>query len=388
MAELLPRLALIVPLLLAIILLPASLVALVQPVALPVPLMIIGGGLFVALHVLAFVASRKPLLVFALASAIMLVLTLLPVMTGIGAVLYPSGLVYLLCLHQVAVRCDRRWAFSALAVAVAGSAIVAVTTLDIADPLLRLGVFLSLVAANAAAWAFGLLQRVRRAQAIEHERMRMREAASDERARISAELHDVVAHALTVMVAQTEVARGFLREQPEVSERALGVVLDSGRDALRGMRGIVREEVAGAVPQAPTPDLTALPGIFDAARSPETSIRFHDEGECGVLPAPTALAVLSVVREGLTNAIRHTAPPRDVHVRLDRARTSLAVSVEDDGGSGLTGSGAGTGTGLAGLAERVRLAGGALDAGPAAEGGWRLRAVLTLEDPDAEEEGP
>ncbi|REJ03940.1 hypothetical protein DY023_16625 [Microbacterium bovistercoris] len=369
------RLDLLVPGLLAVILLPASLVALAQqPTALTLPFALAAGALFVALHVVSFFASRYPLGAFVAASAIMLLLAVFPVAVGVTTALYPSALAYLVCVHQVAVRCDRRYALLAIATAVVGAGFVVLTAPELIDPIWELGAFLGLVAANAAAWAFGLLQRLRRAQAVEQQEARVREALADERTRISAELHDVVAHSLTVMLAQAEVARGFLRERPEVSERALDVVLDSGRSALRGMRGIVRDDA----PLQPAAGLDALGGIIAGARSPETRIDLREHGTRRVLSAPVLLALLPVVREGLTNAIRHTAPPRAVQVRLEWG-SDLVVTIDDDGGSGASGAGLGTGTGLAGIAERVRLAGGSFDSGPT-EDGWRLRAVLPVEE--------
>ncbi|MFC4137917.1 MULTISPECIES: sensor histidine kinase [unclassified Microbacterium] len=369
------RLDLLVPVLLAVILLPASLVALAQqPTALPLPFALAAGVLFVALHVVSFLASRHPLGAFATASAIMLLLAVFPVAVGVTTALYPSALAYLVCVHQVAVRCERRHALLAIITAVIGSGFVALTAPELIDPIWKLGAFLGLVAANAAAWAFGLLQRLRRAQAAAQEEARVRAALADERTRISAELHDVVAHSLTVMIAQAEVARGFLREQPEVSERALDVVLDSGRSALRGMRGIVRDDA----PLQPTEGLDALEDVIAGARSPETRIDLSEQGARRPLAAPVLLAVLPVVREGLTNAIRHTAPPRAVQVRLEWG-TDLVITIDDDGGSGASGAGLGSGTGLAGLAERVRLAGGSLESGPMGHG-WRLRAALPVEE--------
>ncbi|MFE6734881.1 sensor histidine kinase [Microbacterium sp. NPDC057650] len=369
------RLDLLVPGLLTLILLPASLVALVQqPTALALPYALAAGAMFVALHVVSFLASRHPIGAFIAASLIMLLLALFPVAVGVTTALYPSALAYLVCVHQVAVRSERRYALLAIAVAVVGSAFVAVTAPELIDPIWKLGAFLGLVAANAAAWAFGLLQRLRRAQAAEQEEARLREALADERTRISVELHDVVAHSLTVMIAQAEVARGFLREQPDVSERALDVVLESGRGALRGMRGIVRDDA----PLQPAEGLDALDDIIAGARSPETRIDFGEHGRRRALSAPVLLALMPVVREGLTNAIRHTAPPRAVRVRLDWG-SQLRVTIDDDGGSGASGSGLGTGTGLAGLAERVRLVGGTLETGRT-ERGWRLCAVLPVEE--------
>ncbi|UJP09845.1 histidine kinase [Microbacterium sp. KUDC0406] len=369
------RLDLLVPGLLTLILLPVSLVALAQqPTALSLPFAIAAGALFVALHAVSFLASRYAIAAFAAASVIMLLLALFPVAAGVTTALYPSALAYLVCVHQVAVRGEWRYALLAMGTAVVGSAVVALMAPELVDPIWRLGAFLGLVAANAAAWAFGLLQRLRRVQAAEQQEARVRAALADERARISAELHDVVAHSLTVMIAQAEVARGFLREQPEVGERALDVVLDSGRDALRGMRGIVRDDA----PLQPAEGLESLGDVIGGARSPETRVDLTEDGARRPLAAPVLLALLRVVREGLTNAIRHTLPPRSVRVRLEWG-SELTVVIDDDGGSGASGSRLGTGTGLAGLAERVRLVGGTLESNRSG-GGWRLRAVLPVEE--------
>lgn len=380
------RLDVIGPVLLAVMLLPPSLVALAQTGA-TAAWVITAGVLFGCLHVISFFAPRRPRAGFVAASAVMLVLALLPLFAGVSAALYPSAIAYLVSVYQIAARDERRYAYAALAVAVTGSAIVAVTATDLVDPLWRVGAFLGLAAANAAAWAFGLVQRMRDARAAEREEERLREVRAAERTRISAELHDVVAHSLTVMLAQAAVARGFLREDADVSERALDIVLDSGRDALRGMRGIVREGAAddGArAPRAPIEGIHALDGLIHAARSPETTIDHEECGERRTLATPVQLTVLSAMREGLTNAIRHTAAPRTVRVRLDWQRTELTMTVDDDGGSGASGAGLGTGTGLLGLAERARLAGGSLESGRRPEGGWRLRVTLPVETLPAE----
>lgn len=369
------RLDLVVPALFALVLFPVSLIAALQtPEASPVAVVVVA-VLFLGLHAASLLASRHPLAAFAAVSAIMLTLALFPLATGITGAIYPSALAFLLCLYQVAVRCPWKYSGAAIAVAVIGSALIAVTAPELMEPIWQLGAFLGLAAASAAAWAFGLLQRVRDQREAEREHERLRSAVAEERARMSADLHDVVAHSLTVMLAQAEVARGFLRERPDVSEQALDVVLDSGRDALRGMRAIVRDDQDA--PREPVPDLGALDRLIDTARSPDTRIDLVEEGDRGDLATPVLLALLAVVREGVANGIRHTAAPRALRVHIAWAAT-LTVTIDDDGGAGPSDSGLGTGTGLAGLAERVRVAGGTLASGPH-EGGWRVRASLPTE---------
>lgn len=376
------RLDVITTAVLAAILLPATIAALAQPPGLSGWLLVLAVALFALLHVLSFVAIRHPLPAFVAASAIMLALALIPVGGVNSAAMYPSGIAYLLALGQVALQCDRRYSTAALAVGIVGSVIVVLTTPGLDNPLWQLGGFLGLSAAILAAWAFGILQRLRRERADEELRARTERAVSEERDRINRDLHDLVAHATTVMIAQAEVARAFLREDAETSDRALGVVVDTGREALRGMRGIVADDAG----RNPAPDLDAVRALVDSARSPRAVVELDERGAAGALEPVVLLALHHVVREALTNALRHTEPPVRVMVALDWTGARLVATVRDDGGAGSRPNDLGAGVGLVGLAERVRLAGGVLVAGREADG-WLLRAELPRADAVTQEGG-
>lgn len=191
----------------AVVLAPATTASLLQATG-PALVHGIAIALFLVLHGASFAAIRAPRTAFVVASAVMLALALLRADEEmLTAVLYPSSVVFLLCLGRVAVQCDLRLSLAALGVGILGSGIVAVLATGLTDPLVRIGLFGGLAAANAAAWAFGALQRARRIRIEESARMRTERAVLAERGRISRDLHDVVAHAMTAMIAQAEVAR-------------------------------------------------------------------------------------------------------------------------------------------------------------------------------------
>lgn len=387
---------LIVALAALVLLLPISLASLAWSTPHAAPLVTAGLALsFAALHGASLLAVRHPRPAFLLASAVMLLLVLIPAARDASAAMHPSVVVYLLCLAQVAVRERVRLSVIALAVALVGAGMIAWAepsfgsgTGSGADVgLLRLGAFLGLAASATAAWACGLLVRFATSRAEERTVVRVQQAIADERMRISGELHDVVAHAMTVMIAQSEVARALVRERPDVSEQALGVVVDTGRDALRGMRAIVAAD--GDAPKEPLPTADSLAELIASVRSPACAVELAESGERRDLAPAPALALHRAVREGLTNAMRHALPPVRVEVRISWAEGHVVAEVEDDGGSGRSGSDLGTGTGLVSLAERLRLAGGSLVAGPVADvgsgssglagsRGWLLRVELPV----------
>ena len=382
--------SLIVALAALVVLLPISLASLAWSTPHPALLVVLGLALgFAVLHGASLLSVRRPVAGFLVASAVMLLLVLIPAARDASAVMHPSAVVYLLCLAQVAARERVR-----LSVVAWGTGLVGAGMIALAEPtfgsaagidvgLLRLGAFLGLAACATAAWACGLLVRFATSRAEERTAMRVRQAIADERMRINGELHDVVAHAMTVMIAQSEVARALVRERPEVSERALGVVVDTGRDALRGMRAIVAAE--GDAPKEPLPTVDSLAELVASVRSPACETRLVEAGARRALAPASALALHRTVREGLTNAMRHALPPVRIEVRVSWAEERVVAEVEDDGGSGRSGSDLGAGTGLVSLGERIRLAGGSLASGAGSSAGsrsgshgWLLRAELPV----------
>jgi signal transduction histidine kinase len=217
-----------------------------------------------------------------------------------------------------------------------------------------------------------------RAERAEREReLRAREAVADERGRIARELHDVVAHDVSVMVVQAQGAARVLEGgQPEVRQ-ALAAIEVTGREAIDEMRrllGFLRrgdDELA----LAPQPSLGELDALVAGVREAGLPVELEVIGEAVALPPGVDLSAYRIVQEALTNALKHAGPARArVVVRYEAEAVELEVS---DDGPGVPASN-GTGHGLVGMRERVALYGGDLEAGERGEGGWALRARLPL----------
>jgi signal transduction histidine kinase len=249
---------------------------------------------------------------------------------------------------------------------------------------------LSLVAAGVWLAAFALQRRTRRAAELEERagylererEERERVAVAEERRRIARDLHDVVAHSVSVMTVQAGAARLLLAEEPERARSPLLSVEETGRQALADMRrllGILREEEAGAA-LAPQPGLARLDALLEQARQAGLPVELTVEGERRALPPGVDLTAYRIVQEALTNARKHGGPAR-AHVALRYGRAALELEVTNDGGASANdGSG---GHGLIGMRERVALYGGELEAGPRESGGYAVRARLPAETASA-----
>jgi signal transduction histidine kinase len=220
-----------------------------------------------------------------------------------------------------------------------------------------------------------------RAAALESELEREAElAAAEERARIARELHDVVAHGLSLMVVQAEAAEEMLTRSPEAAVLPLHRVQDTGREALAEMRrllGVLRTTDAGPPSTVPQPSLRRIPDLVSEAADVGLAVEVRVSGEPVDLAPGRELAAFRIVQEALTNTRRHARATR-ARVTLDYSPTELRIEVTDDG-RGRTGSHAGHG--LIGMRERAALYGGRLDVGPAAGGGFRVTAVLPVGEP-------
>ncbi len=245
-------------------------------------------------------------------------------------------------------------------------------------------------------WWLGRSLRLRRAYLDELESRarrleRAREADSraartEERSRIARELHDVVAHHVSVMTVQAGAARRILHRDPEAVQDALTTIEQMGRTALGEMRrlvGVLRTEA-----EPVRSELAPQPGVHDVARLVEqlreTGLRVQlwIEGESRSLSPGVDLAAFRLVQEALTNTLKHAGPQARAWVRIQYAERQLRVEVEDDGrglAAGLGRSGAGNGHGLMGMRERVALYGGDLRIGPRSGGGFEVRARFPLE---------
>jgi signal transduction histidine kinase len=220
------------------------------------------------------------------------------------------------------------------------------------------------------------------AQRLEREQQeRARHAAAEERNRIARELHDVVAHGVSVMVIQTQAARRVAVNDREAARDALSSVQSCGRDALMEMRrmiGVLRhgdEELAGAT----APALSQLGALVARARAAGLPVELRIDGEARDLSPGLDLVAFRVVQEALTNALKHAGPARAL-VRVTFTRGALELEISDTGrGPALAdGDMDATGQGLVGMRERLVLYGGELQTGRARGGGFEVRARIPL----------
>ncbi|MDT0278278.1 sensor histidine kinase [Blastococcus goldschmidtiae] len=264
-------------------------------------------------------------------------------------------------------------------------------------PFVADGVRLADEIANAAiptvVWVFARLARERldravraereaaaaRARAREEELARV-EALAAERRRIAREMHDVVGHAVTLMLLHTDAAQAGLRGREPATAQALDVVLRTGRTALDDLHRVLRllRDPAEDNRSAGGPGtVAAIADLADAARGAGRDVVLTVDGAVRVLPAAVEATAYRIVQESLTNALKH-APAARIEVALRFGERALEIEVADDGaGDCRTGGG---GFGLAGIRERVALFDGRLTAGPRAHGaGWSTRAELPVE---------
>ena len=241
--------------------------------------------------------------------------------------------------------------------------------------------------ALVAAWAFGFGTGNRRAylgqlhaRAEDLERQRDQQAAlaaADERERISRELHDVVAHGLSVIVVQAQGGAATLDQRPADTKTALEAIVTTGRESLADMRRVLDALGDTADAWHPPLGLAQLPALLEQVRNAGTPVRFHADGEPTALPATVDLTVYRVVQEALTNTRRHAAAGAGATVRLGFDHATVTVEVRDDGPAADRPST--NGNGLTGMRERVRLLGGRLRTGPEPGGGFLVEATLPIE---------
>ncbi|MEU9055113.1 MULTISPECIES: sensor histidine kinase [unclassified Streptomyces] len=249
----------------------------------------------------------------------------------------------------------------------------------------------------ALAWVLGDSIRTRRAyyEQLEERATRLEKereaqakvAVAAERARIARELHDVVAHNVSVMVVQADGAAYVLDSAPDQAKKALETISSTGRQALAEMRrllGVLRtgehQESGEYVPQ---PDVEQIDDLIQQCRSSGLPVDFKVEGTPRPLPSGVELTAYRIVQEALTNTRKHGGPNTGASVRLVYFDDGLGLLVEDDGKGAPhelyeDGGADGSGHGLIGMRERVGMVGGTLDAGPRPGGGFRISALLPL----------
>ena len=237
------------------------------------------------------------------------------------------------------------------------------------------------------AWYVGRRLRLRRQRADELLREQAAEARRiviEERARIARELHDVVAHRVSLMTVQAGAAKAVAAEDPEGALKAMGAVEEAGRqalDELRHLLGVLRPETDhdGLGPQ---PGLADLPRLVEQTRGAGLDVSVATDGVVAELPARVDLFAYRIVQEALTNVLKHAGPGARTEVRLGTDRRGVVIEVLDDGRGAtvlprpdLNDPGA-RGHGIVGMRERARLLGGTLDARPRPGGGFSVVAHL------------
>ena len=232
------------------------------------------------------------------------------------------------------------------------------------------------------AWQVGRRLRVR----AEREQRRVREQqeeaqriVAEERSRIARELHDVVAHRVSLMTVQAGAARTVAAGDPEAAVRAMAAVEEAGRqalDELRHLLGVLRP-ADGAEHTQPQPGLADLPALVEQTRRAGVEVSLASDLPGAAVPARVGLSAYRIVQESLTNVVKHAGPGARTRVRLADEAGCLVVEVADDGRGTTVLPGAGHG--IVGMRERVLLLGGTLDAGPAPGGGFVVRARLPVD---------
>ncbi|MGW1086827.1 sensor histidine kinase [Streptomyces sp. NPDC002596] len=246
----------------------------------------------------------------------------------------------------------------------------------------------------AAAYAFGRFTVTRKAylNAVEDRarqlelthRIETEQAAVRERTRIAREMHDILSHAVSLMIVQAEAGPVAVRTAPERAEAAFDAISETGRDAmvqLRRMLGVLREnESAPDAPREPQPSLAELPALIARARGSGLEIPYAVTGPVRTLGLAVEATVHRIVQEALTNVVKHAAADM-VSVHLAYGTEALTLTITDDGRGSGTGAGTGTGMGLIGIRERAAAHGGTAVTGPGPGGrGFRVRVTIPQAD--------
>jgi signal transduction histidine kinase len=295
-----------------------------------------------------------------------------------------SGFAALLIgFYSVGANCDDRRAIRGGATALAGIVGIDAAFAVFQQHGVRPAVWLSL----AVAWLIGRELRRRRgelallrerANRLEAEReAQARSAVAEERTRIARELHDVVAHSVSVIVVQAQAGTRLL-EDPQQARSAFRSIETTGREALvelRRLLGILRTADAQTA-VGPQPGLASLDSLLEQVREAGLAVTVSVEGDPQPLPPGIDLSAYRIVQEALTNTLKHAGPAK-ARILLRYAAGALELEVVDDG-SGPGPGGNGSGHGLVGMRERAALYGGELEAGEGPQGGYAVRARLPL----------
>ncbi|MBC9716000.1 sensor histidine kinase [Streptomyces sp. TRM66268-LWL] len=236
-----------------------------------------------------------------------------------------------------------------------------------------------------AAWVVAIvavaeLARVRREQWARERAERAeaaRRRADEERLRIARELHDVLAHSISVINVQAGVGLALLDADPEQARTALTTIKSASKEALGEVRQVLESlRAPGDAPRAPAPGLDRLPELVQQASSAGLTVEVTRQGKEVPLAPGADLAAFRIVQEALTNVVRHSGS-RAARVTIGYGTSELELLVDDDGPASGADAG-GSGNGLAGMRERAAALGGTIEAGPRQDGGFRVRALIPL----------
>jgi signal transduction histidine kinase len=329
-----------------------------------------------ALDGLVVLRRRAPLV----ALAAMLPLGIAQTLVAQASAFFSGFVAVALMIYSISAREPRRWSIAATAYALVGlfAIIVLAPDLRLTNELPFSGPIILLT------WALGRYLRTRdqRARAAESHAASLEATSArvleQERARIARELHDVIAHSVSVMVVQAGAARTQLTGDAVPVREALLAIERSGRQALEEMRrllGMLRQDQHDTE-LLPQPGLASVHSLLDQVRATGLAVELTVDGAPLPLPPGVDLSAYRILQEALTNTVKH-AQASAARVRLAYRANRVDLEIEDDG----TGSqaGGGDGHGLVGMRERVELYGGAFAAGPRTGGGYRVRASLPLE---------
>ncbi|MET9479770.1 sensor histidine kinase [Streptomyces sp. NPDC006638] len=350
-------------------------------------------GIVVLLSLVVALRRRAP------ARMLLLVVALGVLQLALDVSVNPGDFAMLVIIYTVAAEGGPRWASR---LALVGGLFAAPLSqvrwpVDEASTFGRVFAGLVMTVPFVLAWVLGDSLRTRRAYfdqleeratRLEKEReAQAKVAVAAERARIARELHDVVAHNVSVMVVQADGAAYVLDAAPDQAKQALETISSTGRQALAEMRrllGVLRTgDTREGGEYVPQPDVDQIEDLVEQVRRAGLTVDFKIEGTARPLPSGVELTAYRIVQEALTNSRKHGGPDVGASVRLVYFDDGLGLLVEDDGRGAahelyVDGGADGHGHGLIGMRERVGMVGGTLDAGPRPGGGFRISALLPL----------
>ncbi len=314
-----------------------------------------------------------------------------------GAQLMPANVGLLIALYTIAVYGEVKYSRIALGIGGLGVLMATARYYASSDWRQQITMMVAFGAVVFGVWAFGERRRTRglyvaqlEERAIQAERDRDREATlavTNERTRIAREIHDVVAHGLSIMIVQADGGLYAADASPEQAKKALATIGDTGRASLTEMRkmlGLLKQDEQNELDPnqpRPQPGVSSLPELVENVREAGLTVDYEVTGTPRDLPALLGLTAYRIVQEGLTNTLKHAGPGARTSVTLDFGREMLTVVVTDDGRGGGVAPTSDPGHGLVGMRQRASISGGTVNAGPKAGGGYEVVAKLPYAGP-------